>query len=110
MAWLFRDQDESDDVDARIEKAKPCAADNALNLGRTMKMQARVWYRQHRLEEKRYGVLCALEIYERLGAAKDVEDCRGILQQIEKATESPISNEPDFGGETSSCDASSDPC
>ncbi|KAF9780534.1 hypothetical protein BJ322DRAFT_1112532 [Thelephora terrestris] len=110
LAWLFRDQDEFDDANAHIDKAKPYAADSAHNLGRTMEMQARVWHRQHRLEEARSGVLCALEIYERLGAAKDIEDCRGILQEIEKATESPISNETDFGGETSSCDASSDPC
>jgi hypothetical protein len=38
-----------------------------------MELQAWVWYNQHRLEEARSEALRAADIYEKLGAAKDVE-------------------------------------
>ncbi|KAF9782743.1 hypothetical protein BJ322DRAFT_1110630 [Thelephora terrestris] len=91
MARLFRDRDEFDDANAHIGQAKSHTADDAYNLGRGMEMQAWIWHGQCRLEDARSEALHALEIYERLGAAKDVGDCRELLQLIEGALGSQIS-------------------
>ena len=99
MALLFRDQGEFDDANAHIKQAKSHTADNAYNLGRGMEMQAQIWYQQQRLAEARHEALGALEIYERLGAVDDVENCRGLLQWIEKAMGTRRSDELDSGGE-----------
>ena len=55
MAKLFRDEDEFNDANTHIEQAKLHAADNPYNLGRGMEMQARIWYRQRRLEDATIG-------------------------------------------------------
>ena len=99
MALLFRDQGEFDDANAHIKQAKSHTADNAYNLGRGMEMQAQIWYQQQRPAEARHEALGALEIYERLGAVDDVENCRGLLQWIEKAMGTRRSDELDSGGE-----------
>ncbi|KAF9780525.1 hypothetical protein BJ322DRAFT_1213636 [Thelephora terrestris] len=88
MAEMFRDEGEFDDANAHIERAKSLTADNAYNMGCGMEMQAHIWYRQHRLEDARFEALGALEIYERLGAAKDVGGCQRLFQMIEQAMES----------------------
>jgi len=48
-----------------------------------MELQARVWYNQHRLEEARSEVLRAADVFEKLGAAKDLEGCRKLLQIVQ---------------------------
>ena len=83
LARLFHDQYESDGATAHIEQAKTYTNDNSYNLGCGMEMQARIWYRQSRLEDARSEALRALEIYGKLGAEKDVGDCKGLLGQIE---------------------------
>jgi hypothetical protein len=49
-------------------------------------MQAQVWYRELKLEDAKSEASDALQIYEKLGLAKDVRDCRHILQKVEEAT------------------------
>ena len=83
LAQLFRDQGKLEDAHAHIERAKPHADDSAYYLGRGEELQASVWYKQGRLEEARSGVLRAVEIYGRLGAAQDVEDCKELLGNIQ---------------------------
>jgi tetratricopeptide (TPR) repeat protein len=83
LAQLFLTEDELDDANTHIEQAKSHAVDNTYNLGRGMEFQARIWYRQSRLEDARSEALGALEIYEKLGAAQDVGKCRELLQEIE---------------------------
>jgi tetratricopeptide (TPR) repeat protein len=73
------DQGRFDDAHAHIERAKSHAV-NAYYLGRAMKLQADLWYNQHRLEEAKSEALRAVEVFEKLGAAKDVDDCREILR------------------------------
>ena len=85
LAQLFRDEDEFDNAHGHIELAKSYAVNNAYLLGRVIHLQAIVLYRQCRLEDAISGVLQALEIYENLGAAGDVEACKKILQQVERA-------------------------
>ena len=55
-----------------------------------MGLQALVCCIQHRLEEARSEAMCAADIFEKLGAAKDMRDYREILQWIEEGTNNPI--------------------
>ena len=87
LADLFLDEDGFDDAHHHINQAKLHAADNAYNLGRAMEMQAMVWHQQGRLESAKCEVLCALEIYQKLGALGDVQGCRTLLRKIERKLE-----------------------
>ena len=88
LARLSFDEGEFDDANAHIERAKPYAVDRAYNMGRAMEMQTWIWYRQCRLEDAKSEALHAVNTYGSLGAAKDVERCRELLQQVEQARES----------------------
>ena len=93
LSDVFSNEDEFEDANVHIERAKAHAINNAYWLGRAMQMQANVWYQQHRLGEAQSEVLRALEVYEKLGAAKDVEYCRDLLQKVEQATNDSSSGE-----------------
>ena len=54
-----------------------------------MQLQAEVWYLQHRLEEARTEALAAADVYEKLGTAKKVEDCKKLLRMIENSLVAP---------------------
>jgi len=49
-------------------------------LGHAMEQQAGFLYHQHRLEEAGSEALCAIGVFEKLGATKDMEDCRRLLE------------------------------
>jgi tetratricopeptide (TPR) repeat protein len=87
FAVLFRDEQEFNDANTHIEQAKSHAVDGTLihDLGYAMEMRASIWYRQLRLEEAKSEASHALEIYEKLGAAKGVGNCQSLLQKIERA-------------------------
>ena len=102
LARLFLAEDEFGDANTHIEQAKSHIDDDTRELGHAMDLQARIWYRQSRLEDARCEALGALEIYEKLGAAMNAEECRELLQRIERATEDrAISGESTSGGELS---------
>ena len=92
LAGLFRDEGRFDDANSHIERAKPHTVGSAYYLGAAMDMQAKIWYKQHRLEEARSEALRAIDVYQRLGAAKDVEGCRRLLRNIEKKQGSPVAS------------------
>ena len=92
LAVLFHNEGRFDDARVHIEHAKPHAVNNAYHLGRAMEMQARIWYKQDRLEEARSEALRAGDIYEKLGAAQDIESCRKLPQVIEKELDIPIAS------------------
>ena len=99
MALLFYHQGEFDDAYPHIKQAKSHTTNNAYNLGRGMEMQARIWDRQHRLEEARSEVLGALGVqYERVGAARDGERCSGLLRRVEKSMGTQRSGKLDSDG------------
>ena len=75
------------DAQAHIERARSHTANSVLNLAYAMEMQARVWYEQHKFEEARSEVLRAADVYEKLGATRDVECCRTLLQRIQESEE-----------------------
>ena len=92
LAGLFCDQGGFDDANAHIEHAKSHVDNSAYNLGRAMQMQARIWYRQHRLEEARSETLRAIDVYEKVGATKGIEDCRELFQEIEGELDAPVAS------------------
>ena len=83
LARLFYYDWRFDDACTHIERAKSHTDNSERNLGYATELQARVWYRQHRFEEARSEALRAAEVYEKLGAAKGVEECTTLLQQIQ---------------------------
>ena len=83
LAGLFCGEGRLNDAHAHIVRAKSHAVTGAYNLGLAMELQASVWYDQHRLEEARSEALRAADVYEKFGAAEDVEICRGLLRKIE---------------------------
>ena len=100
LAKMFLTEDEFGDANTHIEQAKSHAVDDTYNLGFAIELQARIWYRQCRLEDARCEALAALEVYEKLGAVRDVGKCREVLQEIERATKSrAVSGELTSGGE-----------
>jgi len=89
LAHLFRNEGRFGDAQAHTERAKSHAV-NKYHLGFAVELQARIWYGQDRLEEAKSEALRAADIYDKLGASKDVEDCRELLRAIEKALNTPV--------------------
>jgi tetratricopeptide (TPR) repeat protein len=87
LAHLFRDEHKLDDANVHIEQAKSHSVNNMHGLGCDMYTQATIWHRQHRLEDAKSEALHALEIFEKLGASNDIEDCRKLLQTVEQEME-----------------------
>ena len=79
LAHLFLDEDAFEDAQAHVDQAKSHTVGNAYHLGQAMEVQARIWYRQHRLEGATSEVLRAIKVFEKLGAANDVERCKVLL-------------------------------
>jgi tetratricopeptide (TPR) repeat protein len=87
LAGLSRDQSRFDDAHAHIDRAKSHAVNDAYNLGRAMELHAWIWYQQGGLGEAKSEALHAVDVYGKIGAVKDVEDCRKLLQKIEKVVD-----------------------
>ena len=90
LAGLFFLEGRYQDAQAHIERAKPYAVNNAYDLARAAYRQATIWYRQHRPEDARSEALRASDVFEKLGAAKDVELCRMLLQRIQDELSVPV--------------------
>ena len=89
LAGMFHDQGRFDDTEAHLERAKLHAVDNAYYLGLAMELQARAWHKQGRLEGARTEALAAADVYEKLGTARKVEDCKKLLRKIEDSLVAP---------------------
>ena len=68
--------------------------DDPYHLGRAMDLQAEFWYEEGRFKEAKSEALGAAEIYERGGAARELELCRTLLLDIEEGMK--VSGESDF--------------
>ena len=86
LAKLFLDEQWFDDAQDHIERAKSPATNSTYYLGRTMHVQAELWYKQDRLQEARAEALRAIDVYEKLGAVRDLKMCRRLLRVIERKT------------------------
>jgi tetratricopeptide (TPR) repeat protein len=88
LAELSLAEDEFDGAYARLEQAKSHALNEPYYLGRAALLQARILHRQRRLEAATSEVRHAIEIFEKLGALRELEVCRAYLQDIEGEKES----------------------
>jgi len=84
LARLSFDQGRFDDAHAHIEHAKVHTTNDPYHLGRAMLQQAIFWHKESRLVEAESEVLSAADIFEKLGAVKEVEASRELLQELEK--------------------------
>jgi len=99
LSCLFSNEGRFDDAHAHIERAKSHAANNTYNLACAMELQANVWYQQDRPEQAKCEGLRAADVFEKLGAARDLEMCRGILRLIDFEMNGPVaSDESDRNG------------
>ena len=100
LANLFFNQGRFNDSHPHIEHAESHAARDTYLMGRVMHLRAVFWYKQRRFREARSEVLCAVNVFEKVGAAKDLEICGSILRGIEEEMdELTTSRESDFNGE-----------
>jgi tetratricopeptide (TPR) repeat protein len=92
LAWLFHDEGRLDNANDHIERAKSHTVDSAYNLGLAMEEQARLWHKQHRLEEAKSEALRAAQVYEKLGVANKMADCRDLLRRIERKLNTSVAS------------------
>ena len=86
LAVLVLEGKKFDDAHTHIERAKAHTVNDSYLLGRAMELDAVLWYRQGRFGEAKSEALGALNSFEKLGATVDIERCRVILRDAEKAT------------------------
>jgi len=94
-ACLSLKQDRFDDTYAHLERAKPHALGDPFRIGAAAYFQAFTWYLQGRLEDAKLEALRAVDIAEKLGAARLLDTGREILEVIdflcsEQSTESAL--------------------
>jgi len=100
LAELYYNEGRFDGARDHIERAKSHTVDSAYNLGYAMELRAEILHAQRRLEEARSEALHAAEVYEKLGAAKDAEECRELLWKIEKKLNASVTS----GQSNSNCE------
>ena len=85
LVELYRNENELEDANTHVERAKSHADGDEYRLARAIYMQAELWSLQRRLEEAKSEALRALEIFEKLGAADegDARVCRELLQIVD---------------------------
>ena len=84
LAELFLGEKRFDNVHAHIESAKSHAINSPYQLGRAMDLQARIWFKEGKLEEAKSEFLRATDVFEKLGATRELKVCREALQTIER--------------------------
>lgn len=90
LARALLHQGRFNDARAHVEQATSHAVNHAYNLGCVIELQAEILYEERMLEEARSEVLRAVEVFEKLGAAKDLERCRENLQWINRDVNNPV--------------------
>jgi tetratricopeptide (TPR) repeat protein len=83
LAGVFHEEGRTDEADASIENAKSHAVGDAYLIGRATWLQAWFWFQQHKLEEAKSQALLAVDVYERVGAAADLESCNQLVRLID---------------------------
>ena len=83
LALIFRRAAKFAGAQTHVERAKSHAVNNPYLLAHAMVQQAAIWRLRWRFGDAKSEVLRALETFEKLGAARDVEDTRRDLRLIE---------------------------
>ena len=84
LAKLFGNEGGFDDAHDYIQQARLYVESDSYHVGRAAIEQARIHYQRRELENTKSELLCALEIFERVGALQDVELCKALLREIEQ--------------------------
>ena len=85
LVQVFSNQNMFNDAHSHIEYAKLHVINDTYNLGCVMELQAGLLYRQSRLKEAKSEALGAVDVFEKLGAMKELEVCKTVLHHIEVA-------------------------
>ena len=93
MAEMFLYRGRFNEAHVHIAYARPHTVNGMYLHGRMMHLQARLLHQQHRPKEAKSEALCAAGIYEKLGAADDLETCRKLLQQIEEGMDGLVTSQ-----------------
>jgi len=93
LALLFSDQKKFDQAHAQLERAKSHVANDPYRLGRATEMYARILFREGRFEEAKYEASSAADVFRKLGAAKDMEDCRELLGLIGEEMKTAVASD-----------------
>ena len=93
LVYLFGDEGRFDDAQAHVEHTKLHMGHSTYLLGRTMELQAWLWYKQDRLEEAKSEYLHVVDLYEKMGTTVDLERCRDVIMEIEAEMESPVASD-----------------
>jgi tetratricopeptide (TPR) repeat protein len=83
MAEMFSEQDNFVAAHDHIERAM-LHADNPYKLGRATELRAEFWFKQGMFEKARLEASRAADVYGKIGATKDIEDCRALLERIDR--------------------------
>ena len=97
LAELFFDEERFDGAHVHVEPAKSHAVNDAFLLGRGMQLQASFWQKRRKFEEAKSEVLRAADVFEKLGAALDLEKCRELLRGIQKEMDNAVVNHESDG-------------
>ena len=87
LARLSFNEEKFDDANAHAERAKSDTGNVPYRLGRAMWLQAEIWYEQRRFEEAKSELLCAIQVFENLGAMRELSSCRALLRAVEEEIE-----------------------
>jgi len=85
LAEVFFRVDRFDDAHGHVERAKSHTIDDSYRLGLAVQLQTRFWQDQGKLEVARSGAKSAAELFEKLGATKELKECKVTLLKIEEA-------------------------
>ena len=100
LAKLFLNERRFDDAHVHIERSKLHVVNDPYSLGRAVRLEARIWYRQRRLDEAESNFLYAAEVFEKLGATQDMERCRKLLRKVKAEMNGSVATqESDSDGE-----------
>ena len=85
LAELFLSENRFDDAHTHVGRAKSHIINSSSDLDRAklMRLQAKIWHKERKLEEAKSEALRAADALEKLGATKSLEICRELLQDIE---------------------------
>ena len=99
LAELFFDIGRFDYANTHIERAKSNAINSPYLSGRAMELQAWFWYKEGRFEDAKSEALRAADVFEKIGATRELKHSRCILQAIDAAINKPATSDEDSDGE-----------
>ena len=104
LADLFAEERRFDDAHIHIEQSRSHVVNDPYNLGSVLRIHAGILRAQGRLEEAKSEVFQATVVFEKLGAARDLEESRTLLQDIQEEMDNPVSiYKRDNDGEFPNC-------